>query len=483
VRRALVPAIAVLAAAACSDSSPVAPSRIAPSENASQSLFSSGTVVVSNTNDDGAGSFRKAIETANGNTSIKRIEFLPRLSTIKLASTVAYTGAQELSIDGNGTTIDGSTLPANATAFLANGGGNLSLMSLTVRKAPAEGVTVQVPASRTGTIKVTMLDLQILDNKGHGVLVNDQVDQSTTDGVQPNADGSAASVEVIVTACKFARNGFSVSDRDGLRVNEGGVGSLTFTMSLSQSEGNAADGVELDERGVGDVVFTMVGTQLTKNGIFDPADLDDGFDVDEYNEGNLVGKLVLTTSSDNYEEGFDFNENNAGDMTIEMSLVEANRNGEEGIDLEEDDDFEGGGNLVATMSAVKANGNKAGDAGVKIREKGVGDANIKLALVEASNNLTTGIQVREGQAGNLVSSIEWSTTNGNTGHGIDHQESSDGDLSGTVSNTTSSGNTGAGVNADESGAGVGAVSLVKVKFGAGNTGGNTKGSATFTVTP
>ncbi len=75
--------------------------------------------------------------------------------------------------------------------------------------------------------------------------------------------------------------------------------------------------------------------------------------------------MILTPANDNYEEGFDFNENNAGDMRIDFSLSEASRNREEGIDLEEDDDFAGGGELVTTMIGVKANGNRAGDAGVK----------------------------------------------------------------------------------------------------------------------
>ena len=73
-----------------------------------------------------------------------------------------------------------------------------------------------------------------------------------------------------------------MSDRDGLRVNEGGEGDLTITVRvLALLEDNGADGIEVDERGAGDVRVEMFGTRLTRNGPFDPTDLDDGFDIDE----------------------------------------------------------------------------------------------------------------------------------------------------------------------------------------------------------
>ena len=93
----------------------------------------------------------------------------------------------------------------------------------------------------TGTIHVALSHVDILDNLGHGVLVNDQEDPSTVDGVQPNANGSAASVRVSVDNCRFVGNGYSVSDRDGLRVNEGGDGDLIITVNKPVAADNAAD--------------------------------------------------------------------------------------------------------------------------------------------------------------------------------------------------------------------------------------------------
>ena len=91
-------------------------------------------------------------------------------------------------------------------------------------------------------------------------------------------------------------------------------------MTLSLAHGNAADGIEVDERGAGDVRVDMFGTRISENGVFDPADLDDGFDIDEYDDGSVIGAIVLSAAVNNFEEGFDFNENNAGDLRVDMLL-------------------------------------------------------------------------------------------------------------------------------------------------------------------
>jgi hypothetical protein len=440
------------------------------------------SVFVVNPNDSGAGSFRDAIDRANANASIARVRFLGIGWTVNLESTVQFTGPQDLTIDGLGVTLDGSGI-GSGPAFLVTGGGDLALNFLTVRKAPTEGIDVEVPGSATGTVQVSLFGVAILDNLGHGVLVNDQVDPLTLD---PN--GSDASVAVSVIASKFSGNGFSVSDRDGLRVNEGGPGHLTITVKISVSDVNGADGIEVDERADGDVVVDMFGSSVTRNGEFDPLDLDDGFDIDEAGNGSVLGKVVLSAANDNFEEGFDFNENDAGDLRVDMEFVEASRNREEGIDYEEDDDFAGGGDLLVTMIGIRTNGNLAGDGGLKIREKGVGNLDVTVNGVEASSNATRGIQIREDDQGNLVSSIAKATTLGNGDHGMDFDEnrvstSDAGDLTAVVANSSSSNNVGAGVRADQQTPGVGTLLLSHVTT-AGNGGGNTAGSnVTVTIVP
>jgi hypothetical protein len=442
-----------------------------------------GVALVSNARDSGPGSFRAAIERANSSQAITHIHVIGRVSTITLEQTVWFTGPQDLSIGGGGATLDGAN--AGGPAFRMTGGGDLTVVNLTVRNAPAEGLSIEVPSNATGTVRVRLADVTIANNAGHGVLINDQDDPTT-----PAPDGdSAASVDVSIVGTRFIGNGYSVSDRDGLRVNEGGDGDLKITVLFSQAEDNAADGIEVDERGAGDVRLHMLGCRILRNGPFDPSDLDDGFDIDEAGDGSVLGAVALSTASDNYEEGFDFNENDAGDLRVDMLLVEASGNGEEGIDYEEDDDFAGGGDLVTSMLLVKTNGNRGGDAGLKIREKGDGSLDATLKGIEASNNLTGGISVREDAAGTLVSTIERASALGNTGHGIDFDEnranSSDvsGAMTAEVSTSMSSSNGGFGVRADSQTPAGGTLLLSAVTL-AGNTGGTTTGNnVVVTIVP
>ena len=444
----------VVVVAACSDV-PTTP-RLSSDATASGTIVSAD-VMVTNSNDGGAGSFRDAISQANGNASIATIGFLPGVSTIQLQSTVTYTGTQDLTINANHATLDGSS--AGGSAFVASGGGDLTLIGLTVANASGQGVEVQVPASATGTMRVALTDVKITGNAGHGFMVDDQL------------NNSAASLDVSVTDSRFAGNGYSVSDRDGIRINEGGVGSIVFNSWNSRMEDNAADGIELDETGDGDVSIDVRRTTISRNGIFDPLDLDDGFDIDEAGPGHIRGQVTSSSANNNFEEGLDFNENDAGDLRVDLSDVEANGNREEGIDYEEDDDFAGGGDLVTTMDRVMTNGNgsSGGDGGLKIREKGVGDLDVTLTNIIASQNSLAGVHLRETEAGNSRISIDGAVANGNsgsTGHGIELREGSTGNITAaSVRNVTTSGNSGFGVSAEN-----GTVNISNVKGGANGLG-------------
>jgi hypothetical protein len=421
--------------------------------------------LVVNAGDAGPGSFRDAVDRANADASIQRIQFVGTDWTIALEQTVDFTGSQDLAIDAHGATLDAAGL-AGGPALRLSGGGSLVITDLAVRSAPAEGIAIEVPPNATGTLRISLFGVDIADNRGHGILVNDQEDPSTTDGVQPNPAGSDAGLDVLVVNSRFARNGYSVSDRDGLRVNEGGLGSLTVTVRHSVAVDNAADGIEVDERGPGHALVTVLGSQLTGNGSFDPADLDDGFDVDEYDDGNLVAVVSATSAIGNFEEGFDFNENNAGDLRVDMRLVGADANGEEGVDLEEDDDFAGGGDLVATMSHVTVGGNGAngeGDAGLKIREKGAGDLLTTLDGVKALENRIGGISVREDADGSLRSSVSTARASGNEAIGLDFDENGAGDLDAAVAGASLAGNL-TDLRADEASSGDGSLRVHQVAY-------------------
>ena len=450
-------------------------------------------VRVRNGNDAGPGSFRAAIEAANANDDIRRVEFDDRVSSIRLQHPVEFTGAQSLAIDANHATLDGSELADGSTAFVASGGGDLSIRSLKVKDAPDNGISIEIPSGSAGTKRFSLIDVEIIDNSGHGVVINDQTfpeeagNPDASPPIPPNPAGSAASLHVTVIASKFEGNGFGALDRDGLRINEGGDGHLVAVIKFTRAIGNGADGIELDERGNGDVQFEIVGSHFSGNGSFDTSpvpDLDDGIDVDESAAGHLVGTVTLSSSNDNLEEGFDFNENDAGDFRVDMTLVEASRNLQEGIDFEEDDDFAGGGDLITRLAGIKTNGNgAAGDAGLKIREKGDGNLDAGAVGVEASDNLNRGVQLREDDGGSLAARVRMATTDGNASHGVDFDENSSGNVTALVADSRSRDNQGFGVRADNQAPGVGTLHLERVIL-SGNASGATGGSGvTVTQSP
>lgn len=107
--------------------------------------------------------------------------FRSGVRTVLLQSAVEFTGTQDLTILGNGATLDAAALdgmtPAALTAFRATGGGDLSVSGLTIRNASGEGPAVEVPPTPGGgTVRVWLFNVDVLANRGRGVLVNDQED-------------------------------------------------------------------------------------------------------------------------------------------------------------------------------------------------------------------------------------------------------------------------------------------------------------------
>ena len=491
-KRILAVILVTVGAAACSDSLPVTPVAPSPGTVTSATIVG-GDIIVTSSNDDGPGSFRDAIAQANGNVAIQSIGFHPSVHTIHLQSGITYGGTQDLIVNANGSTLDGSATAFGTTAFSATGGGDLTIIGLKVRNAKAQGIQVDVPGAATGIINLVLTNVDIIGSGGHGFLVNDQdnpVVPDTDPPTPPDPAGSAAGLNVTITSSGFLRNGntpgLSVSDNDGVRINEGGDGDLSFTFHSSRANENGADGVELDERGNGDVILDVANATFNGNGPFDTSDLDDGFDIDEANDGSIRGTVRSSVASHNFEEGLDFNENDNGDLRVDLVDVEASWNREEGIDYEEDDDFPASnigatGHLVATMTRVKAIGNgvDGGDGGLKIREKQGGNLTVTLTDIIANGNFTSGIFVRESSGGGAAATITGAVASGNratsgNGDGIELEGSFTTPL---ITNTTVSANDGFGVRAD-----AGTVTLSGVK-GGGNDSGPSGGGATFVIVP
>jgi Right handed beta helix region len=451
----------LLLAAACTDTTE------SPMEAAAGLADAAGRARVTSSADAGPGSFRQAVLDANADPAIGVIRFEGGLDPIELETPVTYSGSQALVIRAAGTRLEGSRLGAGESALVADGGGNLTIVGLTVLRTPGNGITIKVPDAATGTFTVRLDGVVIRENGLHGILVNDQAEYFT-DPLSTSEEGSNAGLLVEVVDSRFEKNGFALIDSDGLRINEGGAGTLEARVRNTRFANNGADGLELDERGAGNAEFTVVGSTLLGNGSFSSEDFDDGMDVDEAGEGDLIGRLEGVVASRNFEQGLDLNENGAGDLRARLVDVQAITNAEEGIELEEDDDVAGGGRIEAEMVRVTANRNGAngGDAGLKLREKGEGDLTARLVEALAVANLMTsgedaidGILLQEDEAGSLSADLLRATARGNSGDGIQLEENEAGDLEGRIRRSTASGNGGSGADLAQVAPGSGTVTL------------------------
>ena len=437
--------------AACSD---VVETPLDPSAKLAEAAV--GAAAVTTDADRGPGSFLDAVELASEDPAIGVIRFASGVDPVVLRSPVVFSGSQDLVIMGRGTRLVGRELGDGLSALVVEGGGDLTIRQLAVIGAPGNGVAVRVPDDATGTLTVRLVDVRIQDNGLHGILVNDQADYFENPASE-GEEGSAANVWVEVIDSRFHRNGFALIDSDGLRLNEGGAGTLEVLVRNTWFTGNGADGLELDERGAGDVEFTLRSVNLVGNGSFAAEDLDDGIDVDERGDGDLDGRFHEVFASRNHEQGIDLNENGAGDLRVYMADVKAVENYEEGIELEEDDDVEGGGGIDARLLRVttRSNGAAGGDAGLKLREKGRGDLRASLsAILSLDNRLgepgdpISGSLLQEDAAGRLSAQIRESTTSRNSGAGASLAQEEPGKGEVGFAGFTANGNDGGTIEAD-----------------------------------
>jgi hypothetical protein len=455
---------------ACSDSitAPPAAPELNPALGASTQVTSSA--------DDGEGSLRAAIEAANADPSITLIQVKENLGTIALQSPIHFEGSQDLIIHGGDVVLDGTSVGAGQPAFLADGGGDLTISHLTIDDAPGYGLQVEVPSGSDGVQSLSLDRVRVRRSGLHGVLMNDQAtpllspfpEDGDVDDPADAQDGSDASLVVRITHSTFEDNGFDAIDNDGVRINEGGIGGIDFAIGHSRTAGNGADGIELDERGPGDARFTVQQTDILENGFFDfntpeaERDLDDGIDVDEWGEGDLIGQFVQVKANDNAEQGVDLNENEAGDLRVTMHQVQGSDNGQEGIEFEEDDDVAGSGNLDADLNGVTTNGNGRdpeladdegafGDGGLKSREKGAGNNYITVRQAVSINNVVDGVIVREEGDGDIVARLTGVVGNDNGEYGIQIREANGGAIDARIANGSVSGNGDGGVRLRDNG--------------------------------
>jgi hypothetical protein len=184
---------------------------------------SPATITVTS-NGDGAGSLADALARASADERITEIALEPGVTSVG-SRALNFRGRQLLTINGRGATISGETLR------IAGAPVGVVIRNLTVAGAPGNGIEIDVPADATGDYVVRLQHVTVTDAVDHGVLVEDQL------------NNSAASIVLEVLHSTFTGNGnvagASVSDRDGVRVNEGGTGDIQARIVQSQFRATA----------------------------------------------------------------------------------------------------------------------------------------------------------------------------------------------------------------------------------------------------
>jgi hypothetical protein len=385
------------------------------------------TVYVTSDADAGDDTFRAAVEAANGNPAIDTIEFGSPLS-VTLLSEVHFTGSQDLAIWGNGSTLTGDCPLAptwDGGLFASYSAAAISLSQISFADSCNNGVGVFIPEDASGEVMVTLDDVSITGSRFHGLYADgqDSAGVYNTDDIphpdceDPHPHDSKAGIVLYVMDSTIDGNGtvapdgstwiqpeptcagdevVSLSgcpyDFDGIRLDDGGQGGISAFVADSTVNRNLADGIEYDERGQGDVLSWAYGLEVAENGETTAypiagcdgdtvEDLDDGFDIDEEDSGDLYAYFEDIWVNDNRDEGLDLDEAGNGSATLVVYGAVANRNEDQGIKVDE----EGNGDLWATLVDAESNGSLS-QHGTEFTEEDNGSLDVAIIDSEISGN-------------------------------------------------------------------------------------------------
>lgn len=471
------------------------------------------TVLVTNNNNAGPGSFRAAVDQANGNSNVGVIKFLVT-GPINLQSAIVYTNSQGLTLNGlYKTVVQGSaTWPLSATCstssgpstachtppcsdsglFTSTSGGDLTILSMTFQNSSCgSGVRVMVPDVYR-TVNITLNSVALKNNEEWGLSIDD-------DG-HDGCGSAGASINLTLLYVSATDN-----DRDGVRVAEFGNGGLTVSVGFSQFLRNGEDGLYPTEHCYGDLVLNTGassfngnrgngingeesddgGATVTLNGLDASNNGSDGVYFEENDDVNggsagsasddqpadaaaeedgpepascYGGSFNFTINggraSANDDNGIELFEYACGDLNVWLTGFIANSNGDDGIEANE----EYGGDLyfrAGSATSASYNGRDDDDGnGFELYEEGWGSVDAQIASGAASFNGSNGesgdgIDIEEHNNGNLLLVVTLSTVLSNLDDGIDLEENGCGNLDATLVSSTVSLNADDGVDAEQ----------------------------------
>ena len=312
----------------------------------------------------------------------------------------------------------------------------LSIRNLTFADSFNNGIAWFVPAHATGTMKLLLQDVKVLDATFHGVFFDDQIttgfntdDEPQDACTDPYPFESGASLQITLRKVEVVNagvlpEGFDTSietgcpqDFDGVRVDEGALGKVVGRVSRSRFDSNLADGLEFDEKGDGGIDLWVWGSSFDGNGDTEPVfdalgnsftDLDDGLDLDEADAGSIVARIIGTSIDDNFDEGLDLDEAGEGGMDVALYWVTGDRNEDQGFKLSEEN---------AGSVRFRAIGSSASDSlsqdGIELEEEEEGDLDALVFASTVTGNDDAGIKVSQELPGSGALTVKNSDLSGN----------------------------------------------------------------------
>lgn len=408
---------------------------------------SAAPIQVTNGKDGGEGSMRAALEAVAAGQADSII--VTTDEEIKIASTLNYNGQAPISIYGNGQTIEsaknidllaitqGADLNISGLKFEGPGGFNIQNRGDKHGEA-GKGIFVNVRNDQTGTLTVTLNNVEVSGVAYHGIHVSDcDIAKDCGAGAGGEGGGSAASIAVNAYNVKVHNVGYGRVDGDGLRVDERNDGDIHFTAHNSSFTKVGADGVELDEGQNGNVIVNASNVDFSDNGGYCQKDLLQPLlpspTEAEFKQGEMTADKVpaeITGSPDDkcferevelykdgtvevyefgidFDDGFDIDEAGNGDIKAVLYSSTIHNNLDEGLDFDEEND----GNIDITIIDSTATGNT--DDGFKVTEEDNGDLNSLITSVKSLKNNGKGIVLESKNDGKVAAFIENSKTEEN----------------------------------------------------------------------
>ncbi|MEM7120752.1 MAG: hypothetical protein AAF563_05710 [Pseudomonadota bacterium] len=441
-------------------------------------LGSTVPFVVSNGNDDGAGSLRAALKAAAEPGAPGHI-FVTTDDDIIVTTTLTYDGTAPLAIYGSGQSV---TTEVNTTLLSMSNGADLSVSGLNFRGPgefsvvnrgdetgePGKGIFVKLRDDQTGTLSLTLEDVSLSGAAYHGIHVSDcDLGDACGAGATGEGNGSPASVSVHLSNVTIWDVGNGKFDADGIRVDERGDGDIRFVSRNSTFEGVGADGVELDEGQAGDVIATVISNTFADNGgycapdvlePFLPEDDEGEFEDGEVSPSDIPGAITGTPDDACFERDVELYDSGfVKEYEIEIDL-------DDGIDIDE----AGSGDLRVLMIASTIRGNL--DEGFDVGEQDAGGLDVWAWRTTAQNNTDDGFRGDEEGPGSVSVLLYDVQSEENGGYGARFSQEDQGDISVVADNTTTSGNGDGdkmGLRVQQAGSGTGTLTTHNATFSDG----------------